>query len=63
VGRCQFGPTDELPRINHGRAYRAGLGTLPDWRITCFSVHRKHRRQGSPRRRSAVGREPGVTPE
>ena len=46
VGWCQFGPTDELPRIKHGRAYRASLDTLPDWRITCFYVHKKHRRQG-----------------
>jgi GNAT superfamily N-acetyltransferase len=46
VGWCQFGPTDELPRIKHGRAYRAGLTGLPDWRITCFFVDRKHRRRG-----------------
>jgi GNAT superfamily N-acetyltransferase len=46
VGWCQFGPTDELPRIKHGRAYRAELTTLPDWRITCFYVHKGRRRQG-----------------
>jgi GNAT superfamily N-acetyltransferase len=45
VGWCQFGPTDELPRIKHGRAYRADLKELPDWRITCFFVDRKHRRK------------------
>ena len=37
---CQFGPTDELPRIKHQRAYRESLGELPDWRITCFFVDR-----------------------
>ena len=46
VGWCQFGPTDELPRIKHRRAYLADLGALPDWRITCFFVDRKYRRRG-----------------
>lgn len=46
VGWCQFGPTDELPRIKHQKAYREGLGELPDWRITCFFVGRTHRHQG-----------------
>jgi hypothetical protein len=46
VGWCQFGPTDELPRIKRRRAYLGGLGALPDWRITCFFVDREHRREG-----------------
>jgi GNAT superfamily N-acetyltransferase len=46
VGWCQFGPTDELPRIKHKRAYLAGLDDLPDWRITCFFIDRGHRRRG-----------------
>ena len=46
VGWCQFGPPDELPRIKHQRAYREGLTTLPDWRITCFFVSKAHRGQG-----------------
>jgi GNAT superfamily N-acetyltransferase len=46
VGWCQFGPTDELPRIKHGRAYREGLTALPDWRITCFFVDKSHRGKG-----------------
>jgi len=46
VGWCQFGPTDELPRIKHQRAYASGLGALPDWRITCFFVDRDYRRRG-----------------
>jgi GNAT superfamily N-acetyltransferase len=46
VGWCQFGPTDELPRIKHQKAYREGLGELPDWRITCFFVGRTHRHRG-----------------
>ena len=46
VGWCQFGPTDELPRIKHRRAYIEGLTDLPDWRITCFFVDRDYRRKG-----------------
>jgi GNAT superfamily N-acetyltransferase len=46
VGWCQFGPTDELPRIKHKRAYQSGLTDLPDWRITCFFVDRDYRHQG-----------------
>src|SRR6188474_543034 len=33
VGWCQFGPTEELPRIKAQRAYREGLKALPRmWR-------------------------------
>jgi GNAT superfamily N-acetyltransferase len=46
VGWCQFGPTPELPRIKHRRAYDKDLDVLPDWRITCFFVDRAHRRKG-----------------
>jgi GNAT superfamily N-acetyltransferase len=46
VGWCQFGPTEELPRIKHRRAYLAGSSAPPDWRITCFFVDREHRHGG-----------------
>ena len=46
VGWCQFGPTDELPRIKLKRAYQDGLTSLPDWRITCFFVDRDYRGKG-----------------
>ena len=46
VGWCQFGPTEELPRIKNKRAYLDGLIGLPDWRITCFFVDRDYRRKG-----------------
>jgi ribosomal protein S18 acetylase RimI-like enzyme len=46
VGWCQFGATDELPRIKHQRAYRVGEHEPPDWRITCFFVGRTHRHRG-----------------
>lgn len=46
VGWCQFGPTDELPRIKLKKDYMAGLGELPDWRITCFFIDKDYRGQG-----------------
>jgi GNAT superfamily N-acetyltransferase len=46
VGWCQFGPTDELPRIKHKRAYLENLTALPDWRITCFFVDKAYRGTG-----------------
>ena len=49
VGWCQYGPREELPRIDSSRNYR-GLapqqGSINLWRITCFVVDRKHRRRG-----------------
>ena len=49
VGWCQFGPRDELSRIDAGRIYRKL--DLPDdarnlWRITCFFVDRGYRHKG-----------------
>ena len=50
VGWCQYGPKDELPRIDHIRKFH---GLAPDdgakrlWRITCFVVHKDHRRRGA----------------
>ncbi len=49
VGWCQYGPSEELPRMDHNRNYRRlGLGTKAQklWRITCFVVDKEYRRQG-----------------
>lgn len=46
VGWCQFGPTEELPRIKLKKAYEKNLDQLPDWRITCFFVDREYRKRG-----------------
>lgn len=49
VGWCQYGPREELPRIDSSRNYRGlapGPGSTNLWRITCFVVDRKHRRRG-----------------
>jgi GNAT superfamily N-acetyltransferase len=48
VGWCQYGPCEELPRIDHSRKYAAlsPEGRHRLWRITCFVVHKKYRRRG-----------------
>lgn len=46
LGWCQFGPPAELPRLKNLAAYRTGLTTLPDWRVTCFFTARGQRGQG-----------------
>ena len=46
VGWCQYGSPAELPNINHRKEYEAGLDRLPDYRLTCFFVDKKYRRQG-----------------
>jgi GNAT superfamily N-acetyltransferase len=44
VGWCQFGPREELPRIDAKKGYTP---TSKDaWRITCFFISKGHRRQG-----------------
>ncbi len=49
VGWCQYGPKEELPRIDGNREYRglvqdSGMEKL--WRITCFVVDKRHRKRG-----------------
>jgi ribosomal protein S18 acetylase RimI-like enzyme len=48
VGWCQYGPREELPRIDHSRKYRTLSPKDPQqlWRITCFVVHKNYRRRG-----------------
>lgn len=49
VGWCQYGPKEELPRIDATRRYKAlafGNQGRRLWRVTCFCVDRKHRNQG-----------------
>lgn len=49
AGWCQYGPKEELPRIDHGRKYRKlslDSGGRKLWRITCFCVDRKYRNRG-----------------
>jgi len=44
VGWCQFGPKEELPRVDRKRGY-VPTSEHP-WRITCFFIDKHHRRQG-----------------
>ena len=46
VAWCEYGTPAELPNINHRKEYEASLDRLPDYRLTCFFVAKKHRRQG-----------------
>ena len=49
VGWCQYGPKEELPRIDAGNNYRK-LSLDTDgkklWRITCFWVDKRYRNRG-----------------
>jgi GNAT superfamily N-acetyltransferase len=50
VGWCQYGPKEELPRIDSGRNY-SKLNLSDDrgrklWRLTCFFVDRDFRKKG-----------------
>jgi len=50
VGWCQYGPKEELPRIDSGRNY-SNLDLSTDkgrklWRLTCFFVDRDFRKKG-----------------
>jgi len=49
VGWCQFGPMEELPRIDAGRGYKKiGPPKTDDklWRITCFFTDKEYRGKG-----------------
>jgi GNAT superfamily N-acetyltransferase len=46
VGWLEYGVVDELPNINHRKQYEAGLESPPDYRMTCFFIDRRYRRQG-----------------
>jgi len=50
VGWCQYGPREELPRVDNTQNYRRLAlegGTERLWRITCFVVDKQHRRRGA----------------
>jgi GNAT superfamily N-acetyltransferase len=46
IGWCQFGSPEELPNINHRREVDGSGDPRPDYRVTCFFVDRRYRRQG-----------------
>jgi hypothetical protein len=57
VGWCQYGPREELPRIDNERHYRALRledGEKKLWRITCFVTDKMQRRRGIATLRAAL---------
>ena len=46
VGWCEYGSPHELPNINHRKEYEAAMESPPDYRLTCFFIDRRYRRQG-----------------
>jgi GNAT superfamily N-acetyltransferase len=46
VAWAQFGSPDELPNIYHRKEYDLAGDPLPDYRVTCIFVDRRHRRHG-----------------
>lgn len=46
IAWAQFGPVDELPNIHHRKEWLRTVEALPDYRITCVYVDRRHRRSG-----------------
>jgi GNAT superfamily N-acetyltransferase len=48
IGWCQFGPMEELPRVESNNTYRRinHQQSKNLWRITCFTVKTKYRNRG-----------------
>jgi ribosomal protein S18 acetylase RimI-like enzyme len=46
VGWCQYGAPAELPNIYHRKEYDATTARPPDYRVTCFFVDKRYRRNG-----------------
>ncbi len=46
IGWLQYGAPAELPNIKHRKEYEATRDALPDYRLTCFFIDRRYRRQG-----------------
>ncbi|WBQ08367.1 GNAT family N-acetyltransferase [Kribbella sp. CA-293567] len=46
IAWAEYGTPDELPNIHHRKQYDAEADLVPDYRITCIFVDKRHRRQG-----------------
>lgn len=46
VAWCQYGSPAELPNIYHRKQYESETDRLPDYRVTCIFVDKRHRRRG-----------------
>lgn len=46
IAWAAYGTPDELPNIHHRKQYLAEADVMPDYRITCVFVDKRHRRRG-----------------
>lgn len=46
IAWAEYGTPDELPTIHHRKQYLAEADVVPDYRITCIFVDKRHRGQG-----------------
>lgn len=46
VAWAEFGTPEELPNIHHGKQYLGEADLVPDYRIVCIFVDKRHRKQG-----------------
>jgi GNAT superfamily N-acetyltransferase len=46
IAWCQYGSPAELPNIYHRKEYDATTARPPDYRVTCFFVDKRYRRNG-----------------
>lgn len=46
IAWAEFGTPEELPNIHHKKQYLAEADLLPDYRITCIFVDKRHRKHG-----------------
>lgn len=46
VAWAEYGTPEELPSIHHAKQYLAEADLVPDYRVTCIFVDKRHRRQG-----------------
>jgi len=46
IAWAEYGTPEELPTIHHRKQYLAEADIIPDYRITCIFVDKRHRRHG-----------------
>lgn len=46
VAWAEYGTPKELPNLHHRKQYLAEADLLPDYRVTCIFVDKRHRRMG-----------------
>lgn len=46
VAWAQYGTPEQLPNLHHRKQYEAEADLVPDYRITCIFVDKRHRRRG-----------------